>query len=230
MVMSPAQFYARVDEEFGSMGQGSFRRSRPHKGTDFSWGEGIEIPAYRGGVVFANLPRCGELGNVLVVRWDPIDNLPGTYYAGFCHLREPPPYQHGHWFGVGDVLGVVGATGRVTGAHLHTTLGPGLNSYAGVGSQDPVPYIRRCLATIGNQPEAPPPPPPLPLEGDDMIRIVNTHRGIALIGAGYYRPICTNEELSVSSSVMSKHIEGNEREWDLWASLALGGVSAKSTV
>jgi len=230
MVMSPAQFYTRamITDHF-DVPRGGGRR---HRGVDFGWRGGTEIPAYRGGVVVGNFLN-DALGNVLRVRWDSLDGLPGDYYAWFCHLQERPPYEHGHWFGVGDVLGVVGHTGYAqTGDHLHTTLSPKIGANSDGPVQDPLPYINACLAMNWNQPEAPPPappPPPPPLEGDDMIRIVNTHRGIALIGAGYYRPICTNEELSVSSSVMSKHIEGNEREWDLWASLALGGVSAKPT-
>ncbi|PDQ34969.1 MAG: hypothetical protein B5766_08240 [Candidatus Lumbricidophila eiseniae] len=218
MVMSPAQFYAKVGDRFHAR-EG---RDNPHRGLDFPWGNGIEIPAYRDGVAVLNVKNA-DLGFVLVVRW----NRPGLppYFASFCHLREASPLQHGHWFSKGDVLGIVGNTGRQSfGSHLHTTLGLTLTSYCRGDTFDPLPYINECIAEAGNQPEAPP-----PLEGDDMIRIVNTYRGIALIGAGYYRHIGTSEELSASSSVMSKHIVGNEREWDLWVSLALGGVSAKPT-
>ncbi|WGD38466.1 peptidoglycan recognition family protein [Lysinibacter sp. HNR] len=72
------------------------------------------------------------------------------------------------------------------------------------------------------------PAPVIPELGDeDMIRIQAPGRGIALIGAGYYRHLSTSEEVWISERLISKHITGNDREFDVWVSLALGGQSAK---
>ena len=57
-----------------------------------------------------------------------------------------------------------------------------------------------------------------------MIRIQGTTRGIALIGPGYYRHLANAEEVEASSAIMSKHISGNDRQFDLWVSMASQGV------
>ncbi|UCR89239.1 hypothetical protein [Mycetocola spongiae] len=76
-----------------------------------------------------------------------------------------------------------------------------------------------------------PAPAPIPLTpeniGDtDMIRIQSPGRGIALIGPGYYRHLTTDEEVVQSEPIITKHLSGNDRQFDLWVSMALAGRGA----
>jgi hypothetical protein len=56
-----------------------------------------------------------------------------------------------------------------------------------------------------------------------FIRIVSPGRGWALIGPGYFRPIAAGEEQEISKKLYTKTLEGNDREFDVWKSLALDG-------
>ena len=67
--------------------------------------------------------------------------------------------------------------------------------------------------------------PPIELD-DEMIRIQSTARGIAIIGAGYFRQLANDEEVAASSDIITKTLVGNDRQFDLWRSLATGGTSA----
>lgn len=64
---------------------------------------------------------------------------------------------------------------------------------------------------------------------DSMIRIQATNRGIALIGPGYYRGLKDAEEVNNSGPLITPpggtpwHYTGNDRQFDLWASMALQG-------
>lgn len=71
----------------------------------------------------------------------------------------------------------------------------------------------------------PTPTPELSLE-DEMIRIQSPGRGIALVGPGYYRHLANDEEVSNSDALISKHVSGNDRQFDLWVSMALNGAGA----
>ncbi|MFT4211423.1 MAG: M15 family metallopeptidase [Microbacterium sp.] len=63
-------------------------------------------------------------------------------------------------------------------------------------------------------------------ESDEMIRISAPNRGIAIIGAGYFRQLQDNEEVSAAESIVSKTLEGNDRQFDLWKSIAISGSSS----
>lgn len=76
-------------------------------------------------------------------------------------------------------------------------------------------------------------PTPTPTSfGDEMIRIQAPGRGIALIGPGFYRPLGSDEEVNNSNALITPpggtpwHYTGNERQFDLWVSMALSGQSA----
>jgi murein DD-endopeptidase MepM/ murein hydrolase activator NlpD len=86
----------------------------PHSGTDFRAGRGTSIKAPNDGIVVL----AGDLyfsGNVVI-----IDHGWGLY-SFFAHLSEVD-VTTGEVVARGDVVGKVGATGRVTGAHLHWTV------------------------------------------------------------------------------------------------------------
>ncbi|MEE8178340.1 MAG: M23 family metallopeptidase, partial [Acidobacteriota bacterium] len=86
----------------------------PHSGTDFRAGEGTPIQAPNAGKVLL----AAELyysGNVVI-----LDHGMGMY-SYFAHLSRRA-VSEGEQISAGEIIGYVGATGRVTGPHLHWTL------------------------------------------------------------------------------------------------------------
>lgn len=143
MARVPASIQSRVDDErkafreiwdnpsYGRYWQGPFLRPLPgritatygdlrvfngavkstHGGVDFAGPTGAPVKAAAAGIV-ALVRSCHIEGDTVV-----IDHGSGvfTYY---CHLSEFKA-QVGDVVDQGDVIGLVGATGRVTGPHLH---------------------------------------------------------------------------------------------------------------
>ena len=83
----------------------------PHSGVDIGAPEGAEVASCNDGIVVfvQELYLCGKT----II----IDHGYGLYSMYF-HLLETQ-VQEGDGVGVGDCIGLVGATGRVTGPHLH---------------------------------------------------------------------------------------------------------------
>lgn len=99
-----------------------FRKSVPHRGTDWAPGAGRLIPAIASGtVVTIKL----EKGLGWIVETKVTDHKGKTWYITYCHVQDQPKKLK-----VGDAVeaGVthvakVGNTGTLTtGAHLHATL------------------------------------------------------------------------------------------------------------
>ena len=86
----------------------------PHSGTDFKGASGTPIKAPNGGSVVLTADLYYS-GNTVI-----IDHGFGLY-SYFCHLSRFES-QEGDTVGAGDIVGYVGATGRVTGPHLHWTV------------------------------------------------------------------------------------------------------------
>ena len=86
----------------------------PHSGTDFSAKAGTPVNSpNRGKVVLAS--NLYYSGNTVIL--DHGDGL----YSYFAHLSSFP-VSEGDVLGNGDLVGHVGATGRVTGPHLHWSI------------------------------------------------------------------------------------------------------------
>jgi murein DD-endopeptidase MepM/ murein hydrolase activator NlpD len=82
-----------------------------HTGLDFAGGEGLQISAPAPGIVVFAAPLTVR-GNATI-----IDHGWGVY-SGFWHQSQI--YANvGNTVETGQVIGLVGGTGRVTGAHLH---------------------------------------------------------------------------------------------------------------
>lgn len=100
----------------------------PHTGMDIAVPEGTPIAAPRGGVITAT----GDFyfnGNTVF-----IDHGQGLVTM-YCHLSEIG-VEKGQTVDIGETIGLVGKTGRVTGAHLH------FGSYLNGNAVDPALLLR----------------------------------------------------------------------------------------
>ena len=85
-----------------------------HTGLDFAGGEGLPISSPAPGVVVF-IDQLTVRGNATI-----IDHGWGVY-SGYWHQSDVN-VQVGDMVEAGQVIGMVGGTGRVTGAHLHWEL------------------------------------------------------------------------------------------------------------
>jgi murein DD-endopeptidase MepM/ murein hydrolase activator NlpD len=114
---SPLKFEPRVTSGF------SYRRlhpvlgiRRPHMGVDFGAPRGAPVVAIADATV-AGAAFTGGGGNTVVLRHA------GGYESRYLHLsRYAPGMRAGTRVQQGQIIGYVGATGLVTGAHLHYEL------------------------------------------------------------------------------------------------------------
>ena len=105
-------FTSRYGNRRTYIGQGSDEKYYSfHSGLDFCGGLGLQISAPADGVVVFAGPLTVR-GNATI-----IDHGWGIY-SGIWHQSEID-VQVGQTVKAGDVIGLVGGTGRVTGAHLH---------------------------------------------------------------------------------------------------------------
>ncbi len=104
---------ARLSSYYGKRKHPVLGYTRMHKGLDFSAPTGTPIMAAGDGIV-ERASRFGAYGNYVRIRHN------GTYKTAYAHLSK---YGRGIKSGKrvkqGQIIGYVGATGRVTGRHLH---------------------------------------------------------------------------------------------------------------
>ena len=103
-----------ANSRFGTRSIFNGERRNPHAGADFASPLGRPVKAPNGG----NVVAARELfytGNVVI-----IDHGLGVF-SMLAHLSRID-VKEGDEVKAGDVIGLVGATGRVTGPHLHWAL------------------------------------------------------------------------------------------------------------
>lgn len=104
---------ARLTSRFGKRKHPVLGYVRSHRGADFGAPTGTPIYAAGDGII-ERASRYGSYGNYVRIRHN------GTYKTAYAHLSK---YGSGIRKGVrvkqGQIIGYVGATGRVTAAHLH---------------------------------------------------------------------------------------------------------------
>ena len=182
----------------------------PEPGTDYELPFGSSFPvAWDGTVAIVDHSNGGGEGRRLSI------DLDDGRRVSYIHLSQI-------WGWVGqrvtrgqDAPALSGASGNgedwFYGPHVHVTL----HERPGMPYWDSIDFELH----VGDDE---PPPPPFELE-DDMIRIQAPGRGIALVGPGYYRHLSSDEEVQNSEVMMSKHVSGNDRQFDLWTSMAVQG-------
>ena len=102
----------RVSGHFGNQRIFNGTPKNPHTGTDIAAPEGTPVKASGDGKVILSGKNYFYTGNMVI-----IDHGQGlqTIYA---HLKEAKVHE-GDVVKQGDIIGLVGKTGRATGAHLH---------------------------------------------------------------------------------------------------------------
>lgn len=103
---------ARISSGYNDVS--NFRGRKPHKGIDFAAAHGTDIVAsFSGRVIVADdISLHKNYGKVVLIEQQ------NNKHALYAHL-DSFNVQAGQWITAGQKLGSVGATGRVTGPHLH---------------------------------------------------------------------------------------------------------------
>ena len=104
---------ARITSGFGMRMHPVLGFSKMHKGIDFGAPTGTPIFAAGSGTI-VEIGRKGSYGNYVRIRHS------GDYQTAYAHMSKfAKGLKKGAKVKQGDVIGYVGATGRVTGPHLH---------------------------------------------------------------------------------------------------------------
>lgn len=104
---------ARISSTFGPRRHPVLGYNRMHKGTDFAAPTGTPIYAAGNGTV-VRASTYGSYGNYVRIRHA------NGYETAYAHMNAyGPGIRSGVRVEQGQIIGYVGATGRVTGAHLH---------------------------------------------------------------------------------------------------------------
>ena len=104
---------ARLSSSFGQRKHPVLGYTRMHKGVDFAVYTGTPIMAAGDGIIERS-SSYGSYGNYIRIRHN------DTYKTSYAHLsRYGKNIKQGRRVKQGQIIGYSGATGRVSGAHLH---------------------------------------------------------------------------------------------------------------
>jgi Membrane proteins related to metalloendopeptidases len=119
----PFPFAVPISSGFGDRAAPCRGCSTAHSGIDFTPGAGAAIFAIADGTVVDVSSGGSSWGHYVVIEHQ-IDGQ--TVYSGYAHMQSASsPLVVGEQIKVGDFVGLVGATGQATGAHLHFTIAIG---------------------------------------------------------------------------------------------------------
>lgn len=119
----PFPYAVPISSGFGDRAAPCRGCSTAHSGIDFNPGYGAAIFAIADGVV-VDVSAGGSSWGTYVVIEHQIDGQ--TVFSGYAHMVSgSTPLAVGQEIKVGDFVGLVGATGQATGAHLHFTIAIG---------------------------------------------------------------------------------------------------------
>ena len=135
-----------------------------HNGVDLGAGRGTRIRAAAEGTV--TVMRCNIVPASHGCDVDGSPDLQGCgWYVDvehasavvtrYCHMLSRPYVEVGQRVAAGQVLGMVGSSGRSSGAHLHYEVHRGGDHSSGVAT-DPVRFMARMCAPLGLVDGAPP--------------------------------------------------------------------------
>jgi murein DD-endopeptidase MepM/ murein hydrolase activator NlpD len=110
------------------------RWGRMHKGVDFGAHYGAPIRAIGDGVVVGTGYQSGEsgYGQITIIRHS------NGFYSAYAHQSSYLVHEGEH-VSAGEVIGYVGATGEVTGPHLHFEI----RTEPHGGQINPLPWLRQ---------------------------------------------------------------------------------------
>jgi hypothetical protein len=119
----PFPYPVPISSGFGDRAAPCRGCSTAHSGIDFNPGWGAAIFAIADGVVYEHGEGGTSWGNYVILQHT-IDGQ--TVFSGYAHMQSSSsPLVVGEEIKVGDFVGLVGATGQATGAHLHFTISIG---------------------------------------------------------------------------------------------------------
>jgi murein DD-endopeptidase MepM/ murein hydrolase activator NlpD len=132
----PFPYAVPISSGFGDRAAPCRGCSTSHSGVDFSPGAGAAIFAMADGVVVEHAEGGTSWGNYVVIEHQIDGEL---VFSGYAHMQSASsPLNVGDVIKVGDFVGLVGATGQATGAHLHFTVSIG----ARMSYVDPFTYLK----------------------------------------------------------------------------------------
>lgn len=161
---SPIHSQSSLSAVYGETGP---NWARFHTGIDFipSGGTPANPLLYSvctGEVVQVNLTPSASLGNNVVIR----DNSDGTYWR-YCHMVTGSVQSFvGQQINTGSIIGTMGATGNVTGVHLHlehsTTIAWNYDTFLNPATALGIPNVRGTIVLYDGTTPPTPPTPPVP--------------------------------------------------------------------
>lgn len=132
---------APVTSKFGPRAAPVPGASTMHNGIDIGAPTGTPIKAPLDGTVLSiYTDNTYGGGNTIVLKHEIAGQV---WKTGYAHLSKYGDFKNGDKVKQGDIIGYVGATGRVSGPHLHFTL----TNPKGV-KVDPLAYLNKPLVSL----------------------------------------------------------------------------------